>query len=57
MPYCKSCSLEMKKLLKFLEKIKVHSLGLDWESKRELKEIENKVVEKIKNFKCLEAVK
>lgn len=57
MTHCETCSKEIKKLLNFLEQLKSHSLGLDWESKREIKQIQDKVVDKIKNFRCSEVVK
>lgn len=57
MPQCIRCKSELSKLLKFLERLRQHKLGLDWESKRELLEIENKTVDKIKNFSCEAKIK
>lgn len=49
---CTQCYLEIKKLSKFLERIRQHKLGLDWQSKRDLQEVEDKVILKIKTLSC-----
>lgn len=43
-------SMRLKQLYELLKAIREHKLGLDWESKTQYKEIEEKIIAEIKSI-------